>query len=46
MTLVRSTEWDGVIDATMVRLMASRDRLRQNPREHTNRGMKYSMPGP
>ena len=45
-TLVRSIEWDGIIDATMVLLAASRDRLRQELREHINQGMRYSMPGP
>ena len=44
--LVSSIEWDGIIDATMVLLAASRDRLRQELREHINQGMRYSMPGP
>ena len=38
--LVSSIEWDGIIDATMVRLTASRDRLRKVIRGHVSQGRK------
>ena len=44
--LVRSLEWDGIIDATIDRLMSSRDRLGGEIRDHCEQGEKYFLPDP